>query len=199
MDIPITPAPSPGLHVGGDVLYKTQRSGVFRSARIRASRRDSVTVIFPRCNTERTVPWSTVVVFDADKVDQPWRPCNGPAVAEGNGFGPGASEVSAVANTVGAINARGTASGEPVIGSKFGQTLVPNTLASPRPKRMPPSMKARTTGRPGFYETWRHVPLANENADWTRAQVAKGHHRAHDPRWCVRTAVGMQQWEPGLS
>ena len=156
---------------------------------------DSVTVVFPRCNTERTVPWSTVVVFDADKVDQPWRPENALGVAE-NGFGPGASEVSAVSNTVGAINVCGTTSGELVIGSKFGQTLVPNTLASPRPKRMPPSMKARTTGRPGFYETWRHVPLANENADWTRAQVAKGHHRAHDPRWCVRTAVGMQQWEP---
>ena len=43
---------------------------------------DSVTVVFQRCNTERTVPWSTVVVFDADKVDQPWRPGNGLGVAE---------------------------------------------------------------------------------------------------------------------
>jgi hypothetical protein len=85
-----------------------------------ASRMDSVTVIFPRCNTERTVPWSTVVVFEADKVDQPWRPYNGPGVAEGTGPGPGASGVSAVAITVGSVDARGPASGEPVIGSKFG-------------------------------------------------------------------------------
>ena len=151
MDIPIIPAPSPGLHVGGDVLYKTQRSGVFRSARIRASRMDSVTVVFQRCNTERTVPWSTVVVFDADKVDQPWRPGGPEPWPPGaQPWRPGASEVSAFSNTGGTINVCGTTRDKLVIGSKFGQTLVPNTLASPRPKRMPPSMKARTTGRPGF-------------------------------------------------
>jgi hypothetical protein len=65
----IVPTPIPGLHNGGAVLYKAHRSGVFRPARVIASRRENVTVAFPRCDTERTVAWSTVVVFDANQVD----------------------------------------------------------------------------------------------------------------------------------
>ena len=122
MDLPILQAPSPGLHVGGAVLYKAQRSGIFRPARIIASRRDSVTVVFPRCDTERTVPWSTVVVFDAHKVDQPWRPSDGPGATEMTGPRPGASSeaTSTVAHTAGSIDARDPDDGGPVIGSKFG-------------------------------------------------------------------------------
>ena len=34
---------------------------------------------------------------------------------------------------------------------------------------------------------WRHG-----DADWTRSQIAQGHRRTHDPRWCVRTAVDLK-------
>jgi hypothetical protein len=99
----IVPTPIPGLYIGGAVLYKAQRSGVFRPARVIASRRESVTVAFPRCDTERTVPWSTVVVFDAHHVDQPWRPSDGPGATEMTGARPGppSKATSAVAHTAG--------------------------------------------------------------------------------------------------
>jgi hypothetical protein len=40
-------APIPGLHIGGAVLYKAQRSGIFRPARITAGNREGLTASFP--------------------------------------------------------------------------------------------------------------------------------------------------------
>ena len=69
----IIPAPKPGLHLGGAVLYKAQRSGIFRAARVVAFQGESVTVAFPRCGVERTVAWNTVVAFTDSQVDQQWK------------------------------------------------------------------------------------------------------------------------------
>jgi hypothetical protein len=65
------------LHIGGAVLYKAQRSGILRPARVTTGDREGLTVIFPRCNTERTIDWDPVVIFDANRVDQPWRVADG--------------------------------------------------------------------------------------------------------------------------
>jgi hypothetical protein len=62
------------MHIGGAVLYKAQRSGIFRAARVVAITLESVTIAFPRCGVERTVAWSAVVAFDAGQLDQQWKP-----------------------------------------------------------------------------------------------------------------------------
>ena len=153
---------------------------------------------FPRCDTERTVPWSTVVVFDANQVDQPWRPSDGPGATETTGTRPGtpSGAISKVAHTTGAANAPDTVDGAPAIGSRIGKALVLDALFSPGPKRLPQSIAARTTARVGADDWRRNQSFAEADADWTRAQEAQGHHRTHDSRWCVRTAAGLEQVEP---
>jgi hypothetical protein len=209
----IVPAPIPGLHIGGAVLYKAQRSGVFRPSRVIASRRESVTISFPRCDTERTVAWSTMVVFDANQVDQPWKPpeCHGAMEPTEIRPGPSSGAVLAVeptagptavveamevvvVHTVGPTEVLDTTEGAPAIGSRIGEALIPDALYtySPGTKRLPQVIKAQTTARVGAADWRRDGSFAAGDANWTRAQVAQGHHRTHDSRWCVRTAVDLQ-------
>ena len=53
-------------------------------------------------------------------------------------------------------------------------------------------IKARTTARVGTNDWRQDGSFADGDADWTRAQVAQGHRRTQDSRWCVRTAVDLQ-------
>ena len=55
------------------MLYKAQRTGILRRARITAGTLQSVTLVFPRCRAARTVGWEQLVRYDGSKVDQPWR------------------------------------------------------------------------------------------------------------------------------
>jgi hypothetical protein len=150
-----------------------------------------------------------VVVFDANQVDQPWTPPERHGAREPTAIRPGPSSgkvVSTVAHTagpgdavetvaVGVVHIAGpadapdTIGGTPTIGSRIGEALSPDALYSPGSKRLPQIIKAQTTARVGAPDWRRDGSLADGDADWTRAQVAQGHHRTLDSRWCVRTAV----------
>jgi hypothetical protein len=84
------------------------------------------------------------------------------------------------------------AEGAPVIGSRIGDTLILDALYSPEMKRLPPVIRARTTARVGTTDWRKDGSFADGDVDWTRAQVAQGHRRTHDARWCVRTAVDLR-------
>jgi hypothetical protein len=97
-----------------------------------------------------------------------------------------------VLHTAGPTVVLDTIEDAPVIGSKIGEALIPDALYSPGTKRLPQVIKAQTTARVGTTDWRRDGSFADGDADWTRAQVAQGHHRTHDSRWCVRTPADLQ-------
>ena len=78
-----------------------------------------------------------------------------------------------------------------LIGSLIGGVVASLAQPGQGQHRVPPVIRAQTTARARADVSMSDNALDDVDSDWIRAQVAQGHRRTYDARWCVRTATAL--------